>query len=70
VTDKRFLMKLLGGKYAGIWLMGKGKKNIVFDDFSSPIVALRQSFKRRIALNERSLDAEDTSIVINAVKIA
>jgi hypothetical protein len=48
----------------------KGKKNIVFDDFSSPIVALRQSFKRRIALNERSLDAGDTSIVINAVKIA
>jgi hypothetical protein len=34
VTDKRFLMKLLGGKYAGIWLMGKNhktcEKQIVF----------------------------------------
>jgi diphthamide synthase subunit DPH2 len=40
-----------------------------FDNLSSPIVALRQFFTRRIALNERSLDAEDTGIVINTVKI-
>jgi hypothetical protein len=26
-TDKRFLMKLLGGKHAGIWLMGKNHKH-------------------------------------------
>jgi hypothetical protein len=26
-TDKRFMMKLLGGKHAGIWLMGKNNKH-------------------------------------------
>jgi hypothetical protein len=44
--------------------------NNKFDNLSSPIVALRQFFTWRIALNERSLDAEDTGIVINTVKIA
>jgi hypothetical protein len=44
--------------------------NDKFDNLSSPIVALRQFSTRRIALNERSLDAEDTVIVINTVKIA
>jgi hypothetical protein len=27
MTDKRFLMKLLGGKHAGTWLMGKNHKH-------------------------------------------
>ena len=44
--------------------------NDTFDNLSSPIVALRQFFMRCIALNERSLDANDTGIVINTVKIA
>ena len=44
--------------------------NDKFDNLSSPIVALRQFFTRHIALNERSLDAADTGIVINTVKIA
>jgi hypothetical protein len=44
--------------------------NDKFDNLSSPIVALGQFFTRRIALNERSPDAEDTGIVINTVKIA
>jgi hypothetical protein len=44
--------------------------NNKFDNLSSPIVALRQFFARRIALNERLLDAKDTGIVINTVKIA
>ena len=45
--------------------------NDKFHNLSSPIVALRQVFfTRRIALNERSLDAEDTGIVINTVTIA
>ena len=34
--------------------------NDKFDNLSSPIVALGQFSTRRIALNERSLDAEDT----------
>jgi hypothetical protein len=40
-----------------------------FDNLSSLIVALKSLFARRIALNERSLDVEDTGI-INTVKIA
>jgi hypothetical protein len=44
--------------------------NDKFDNLSSPIVALREFFTQRIALNERSLDAEDTGIVINNIKIA
>ena len=44
--------------------------NDKFDNLSSPIVALRHFFTRRIALNERSLDAEDTGFVFNTVKIA
>jgi hypothetical protein len=32
--------------------------------------SIRQFSTRRIALNERSLDVEDTGIVINTVKIA
>jgi hypothetical protein len=44
--------------------------NDKFDNLSSPIVALSQFFMRRITLNERSLDTEDTGIVINTVKIA
>jgi hypothetical protein len=44
--------------------------NDKFDNLSSPIVALRQFFMRHMALNERSLDGEDTGIVINTVKIA
>jgi hypothetical protein len=39
-----------------LWMRNNDK----FDNLSSPIVALRQFFARRIALNERSLDAEDT----------
>jgi hypothetical protein len=44
--------------------------NDKFDNLSSPIVALKQFFTRNIALNERLLDAKDTGIVINTVKIA
>jgi hypothetical protein len=44
--------------------------NDKFNNLSSPIVVLRQFLTRRIALNERSLDADDTDIVINTVKIA
>jgi hypothetical protein len=39
--------------------------NDKFDNLSSSIVALRQCFTWHIALNERSLDAEDTGIVIS-----
>jgi hypothetical protein len=46
------------------------KTTNITGDTPSPIVALRQFFTRRIALNERSLDAEDTGIVINTVNIA
>jgi hypothetical protein len=35
-----------------------------------PGMFLADSFTRRIAVNERSLDAKDTGIVINTVKIA
>ena len=53
-------------RFLVLWMCNIDK----FDNLSSPIVALRQFFTRRIALNERSLDAEDTGIVINTVKIA
>ena len=49
-----------------LWMSNNDK----FNNLSSPIVVLRQFFTRRMALNERSLDAEDTDIVINTVKIA
>ena len=59
ITSSRF-------RFLALWMCN----NYKFDNISSPIVALRQFLTRRIALNERSLDAEDTGIVINTVKIA
>jgi hypothetical protein len=53
-------------RFVVLWMSNNDK----FDNLSSLIVVLRQFFTRRIALNERSLDAEDTGIVINILKIA
>ena len=53
-------------RFLVLWMCNNDK----FDNLSSPIVALRQFSTRRITLNECSLDAKDTGIVINTVKIA
>ena len=52
-------------RFLVLWMCNNDK----FDNLSSTIVALRQFFMRRITLNERSLDAEDTGIVINTAYI-